>query len=205
MMQPFPFRSLACALVALALAQPAAAQRVVGATGPAPAPVNLDVTGLFLERFASVGDDLFIGGQPTEKALRDLKAKGVTTVVNLRMPQEMAQIGFDEAALLKELGITYVHIPLGGTPDNPYSPAALDRFAATMASAKGKVLLHCTIAWRASHMWGAYLIRERKMPVADALSHVRGVNLRENAPFGGQHPIEGFLGRTLPEMPRPKP
>ena len=67
------------------------------------------------------------------------------------------------------------------------------------------MLLHCTIAWRASHMWGAYLIRERKMPVADALSHVRGVNLRENAPFGGQHPIEGFLGRTLPEMPRPKP
>ena len=43
------------------------------------------------------------------------------------------------------------------------------------------------------------------MPVADALSHVRGVNLHENAPFGGQHPIEGFLGRTLPEMPRPKP
>ena len=116
MMQPFPFRSLACALVALALAQPAAAQRVVGATGPAPAPVNLDVTGLFLERFASVGDDLFIGGQPTEKALRDLKAKGVTTVVNLRMPQEMAQISFDEAALLKELGITYVHTRSAARP-----------------------------------------------------------------------------------------
>ena len=28
-------------------------------------------------------DDMFIGGQPTEKALRDLKARGVTTVVNL--------------------------------------------------------------------------------------------------------------------------
>lgn len=150
-MQSLPFRSLTCALVALALAQPAAAQRVVGATGPAPAPVNLDVTGLFLERFASVGHELFIGGQPTEKALRDLKANGVITVVNLRMPQEMAQVGFDEAALLKELGITYVHIPLGGTADNPYSPAALDRFAATMASAKGKVLLQCTTAWRASH------------------------------------------------------
>ena len=52
---------------------------------------------------------------------------------------------------------------------------------------------------------GACLIRERKMPEADALSHVRGVNLRENAPFGGPHPIEGFLGRPLPEMPRPTP
>jgi uncharacterized protein (TIGR01244 family) len=184
---------------------PAAAQNIVGTTGPVPAPVALDITGLFQEKFASVGDDLFIGGQPTETALRDLKARGVTTVVNLRMPQEMARVGFDEAALLTELGITYVHIPLGGTPDNPYSPAALDRFAATMATAKGKVLLHCTIAWRASHLWGAYLIRDRGMPVATALTHVRSINLREDAPFGTQQPIEGFLGRTLPELPRPKP
>lgn len=199
-----PFRVLSCLLVLMVFAVPAAAQKVVGATGPVPAPVPLDITGLFQEKYASVGDDVFIGGQPTERALRDLKAKGVTTVVNLRMPQEMARIGFDEAALLQELGITYVHIPLGGTPENPYAPAALDRFAATMASAKGKVLLHCTIAWRASHMWGAYLIRERKMPVADALAHVRSINLREQAPFGNQQPIEGFLGRTLPELPRPK-
>ncbi len=194
---------LLAAVLAAAFAVPAAAQRVVGTTGPVPAPVALDITGLFQEKFASVGDDVFIGGQPTERALRELKAKGVTTVVNLRMPQEMARIGFDEAALLKELGLTYVHIPLGGTPENPYAPAALDRFAATMAGAKGKVLLHCTIAWRASHLWGAYLIRDRKMPVAQALAHVRSVNLREDRPFGQQQPIEGFLGRTLPELPRP--
>lgn len=192
-------------LLVTALATPAVAQSVVGKgkTGPAPAPVVLDPTGLFQEKFASVGDDLFIGGQPTEKALRDLKAKGVTTVVNLRMPQEMEKVGFDEAALLKELGITYVHIPLSGSPQNPYAPAALDRFAAAMASAPGKVLLHCTIAWRASHMWGAYLIRERKMAVPAALDQVRAINLRENAPFGSQQPIEGLLGRTLDELPRP--
>jgi protein tyrosine phosphatase (PTP) superfamily phosphohydrolase (DUF442 family) len=48
--------------------------------------VNLDTTGLFQAKFVSVGDDMFIGGQPTEKALRELRAKGVTTLVNLRMP-----------------------------------------------------------------------------------------------------------------------
>ncbi len=75
---------------------PAAAQSVVGKgkTGPAPDPINLDITGLFQAKFASVGTDLFIAGQPTEKALRDLKARGVTTVINLRMPEEMKQIGF---------------------------------------------------------------------------------------------------------------
>ena len=200
-------RVLPFAALALVMALPAGAQSVVGKgrTGPVPDPVTLDITGLFQEKYVSVGDDMFIGGQPTEKALRDLKAKGVTTVVNLRMPQEMTRVSFDEAALLKELGITYVHIPLGGTPENPYAPEALDRFASAMASAQGKLLLHCTIAWRASHMWGAYLIRERKMPVAAALAQVRRINLREDAPFGSEQPIEGFLGRALPELPRPKP
>lgn len=195
----------AAALVAL-LAGPVAAQSVVGKgkTGPVPNPVALDISGLFQEKYASVGDDFFIGGQPTEKALRDLKAKGVTTVVNLRMPQEMAQIGFDEAALLKELGITYVHIPMRGSAENPYGPKQLDQFAATMASAQGKVLLHCTIAWRASHLWAAYLIRDRQVPVAAALAQARAINLREDAPFGNQQPIEGFLARTVPELHRPK-
>ncbi|MEQ1730148.1 MAG: sulfur transferase domain-containing protein, partial [Vicinamibacterales bacterium] len=127
---------------------PADAQSIVGKdkTGPVPNPVSQDITGLFQAKFATVGDDMFIGGQPTEKALRDLKARGVTTVVNLRMPEEMAQVGFDEAALLKELGIRYVHIPLRGSAENPYGPKELDTFAAAMASADGKVLLHCTVA-----------------------------------------------------------
>ena len=196
----FHLRILATATLALAVALPAAAQSVIGQgkTGPVPDPVTLDITGLFQTKFVSVGDDLFIAGQPTEKALRDLKAKGVTTVVNLRMPEEMTQIGFDEAGLLKELGITYVHIPMRGTPENPYGPKELDRFAETMAAAQGKVLLHCTVAWRASHLWGAYLIRDRKVPVEAALSQTRRINLRDEAPFGGQQPIEGFLGRSIP-------
>ena len=81
------------ALLTIALALPAAAQSVVGKckSGPPPEPVSLDITGLFQAKYASVGDDLFIAGQPTERALRELKAKGVTTVVNLRMPEEMKQ------------------------------------------------------------------------------------------------------------------
>ena len=201
------FSLVATVALTLAMAVPATAQSVVGKgkTGPAPDPVNLDITGLFQAKFASVGDDLFIAGQPTEKALRDLKARGVTTVVNLRMPQEMEQIGFDEAALLKELGITYVHIPMRGSPEHPYGPKELDMFAATLAATQGKVLLHCTVAWRASHLWAAYLIRDRKVPVAAALSQTRAINLRDEAPFGTQQPIEGFLGRPVPELARPKP
>jgi hypothetical protein len=111
------FRSLTAAALALLVTLPAGAQSVVGKdkTGPVPNPVSLDTTGMFQAKFVSVGDDMFIGGQPTEKALRELRAEGVTTLVNLRMPEEMAQVGFDEAALAKELGIKYVQIPMRGT------------------------------------------------------------------------------------------
>jgi len=203
----FRLRSLAAVALIVAATLPAGAQSVVGKgkTGPVPDPVTLDTTGMFQAKFSSVGDDMFIGGQPTEKALRDLKARGVTTVVNLRMPEEMARIGFDEAALVKELGMKYVHIPMRGSAENPYGPKELDTFAATMASAEGKVLLHCTIAWRASHLWAAYLIRDRKVTAATAVAQTRQINLMDEMRMGnGEQPLEGFLGRVVPEMAHPK-
>ena len=204
----FLVRTGAAAALTVSIALTASAQSVVGKgkTAPVPAPVTLETTGMFQDKFVSVGDDMFIGGQPTEKALRELRAKGVTTVVNLRMPEEMAQVGFDEAAVAKELGIKYVHIPMRGTAENPYGPKELDTFTAATASADGKVLLHCTIAWRASHLWAAYLIRERKTPAATALSQARLINLMDDRRMGGgQQPLEGFLGRVVPEMGHPKP
>lgn len=171
-----------------------------------PAPVELDTTGMFQAKFFKVGDDVFIGGQPTQRALRELKQQGVTTVVNLRTPEEMARIGFDEAALVKELGMRYVFIPMRGNAEFPYSPQSLRDFEAAMKSADGKVLLHCTIAWRASHMWAAYLIDERKVPVATALEQTRLINLMDNHRMDGdKQPLELFLGRDVPGLGHPHP
>jgi uncharacterized protein (TIGR01244 family) len=166
-------------------------------------PVILDTTGMFLAKFARVGDDLFIGGQPTEKALRELKAQGVTTIVNLRTPEEMERaVKFDEAALAKELGIRYVHIPVRGSGDMPYAPSTVTKFADALRTADGKVLLHCTIAWRASHLWAAYLISERNVPVETALANARAINLMDNHRMGGngRQPVEDFLNRQLPTL-----
>ena len=175
-------------------------------TGAVPAPVALDTHGQFQEKFARVGDDVFISGQPTEQALRDLHAQGVTTVVNLRTPEEMSKrVPFDEAALVKELGMEYVYVPVRGNAEFPYSPAAVKSFSAAMSGAKGKVLLHCTIAWRASHLWAAYLIQDRDVPVATALQQARTINLMDDMRMDGdQQPVEAFLGRSLPEVGHPK-
>jgi uncharacterized protein (TIGR01244 family) len=182
------------------------AQRLAGAnpTGSVPAPVELETTGLFQAKFAKVGDDVFIGGQPTERALRELSAQGITTVINLRSPPEMARIPFDEARLVKELGMEYVYLPMRGTKDLPYSPEAVKSLATAMKNAKGKVLLHCTIAWRASHLWAAYLMQYRNVPVVTALQHARMINLMDDHRMDGdQQPVELFLGRSIAEVGRP--
>jgi uncharacterized protein (TIGR01244 family) len=181
------------------------AQRVTGPrpSGAVPEPVLLDTTGMFFERFAKMGDDLFIGGQPTERALRDLKARGVTTIVNLRTPPEMAKVGFDEAAVAKELGIKYIYLPVRGDSTFPYAPATVDQFAKALENADGKVLLHCTIAWRASHLWAAYLIKDRGLSQEDALANARKINLMDGMRMvQGRQPVEQFLDRDLTALKR---
>ncbi len=143
---------------------------------------------------------LQIAGQPTADALREYAANGVTTVINLRTQQEMDNrnsVPYDEAALLEELGVSYVHIPLGG-PDTPYTPAAVEEFATAFEGADGKVLLHCTVAWRASHMWAAYLVKHKGYTLEEAIRHADAINLNGYKQPGKQ-PIELFL--ELEEKP----
>jgi len=203
------YSTLRAAAIAALVAIPFAAGSAQKLTGPnstvaPPAPVALDTTGMFQAKFVKVGDDVFIGGQPTEKALRELKAQGVTTVVNLRSPQEMTQqVHFDEAALVKSLGMTYVYLPMRGTPELPYAPQAVQDLTAAMRATNGKLLLHCTVAWRASHLWAAYLIEVRHVPVETALAQTRSINLMDDMRMSDIQPLEAFLGRPVPGLAHP--
>ncbi len=156
-----------------------------------PAPVKLEATE-FNEVLVSVGDDLFVSGQPSEQGLTELSQSGLTTVINLRTHFEMNDrntVPFDEAALLESLGIDYVHIPSGG-PNTPYAPEMVQTLAAAIDGAEGKVLIHCTVGWRASHLYTAYLHRYAGLNLADAVRHGQAINL-------GHLPLEGFLGAPI--------
>lgn len=114
------------AAAALFLTAPAFAQTAVHF------PQKLDTPG-FQGMIADTGP-AYVSGQPSEEALRKLAAEGVKTVINLRTQQEMdnrKQVPFDEAAVAKELGINYVHVPLGG-PNTPYTPEAVEMVAAAI-------------------------------------------------------------------------
>ncbi len=150
-------------------------------------PQMLDIKG-FRGGIARVGD-LYIAGQPmSATVLQDLKSEGVTTVINLRVDEEMnnrKSTPIDEARVLDSLGMKYIHIPSGGEK-NPFSPETLHKFASALDSSEGKVLLHCNSARRATHIWVAYLVKYKNMPLNEALAYGRAVNF-------GTTPIEGYL------------
>ena len=135
---------------------------------------------------------VFIAGQPSREALAQLHALGVTAVINLRTPAEMEdrqRVPYDEAAAVAELGMEYISIPLGGD-EHPYTPQAVGRFATALAEHQGPVVLHCTVGWRASYLWVAYLVREHGLTLQDALARGQAIALSPD-------PLEGLLGRRL--------
>ncbi len=168
----------------------------VWAADAPPLPEKVDATG-FRDVLAKTGD-VYISGQPTVEGLERMAKDGVKTVVSFRTPREMNNrdiVPFDEAAKAAELGMKYVNIPLGGD-DHPYNPDALATFAKVMEEANGKTLVHCTVGWRASHAWAAYLVKYKGVDINEATAHGRAANM-------GVPPMESLLGGdvtySLPE------
>ena len=97
-------------------------------------------------------DGVFAGGQPTPAQLRSAQAYGVRTVVNLRPDSEAS--GFDERALVRELGMAYVSIPVTGAPDVTRETAqALQRVLADPANRP--LLIHCSSGNRVGALFAA--------------------------------------------------
>lgn len=163
---------------------------LISAQGEFTFPKKLDLSG-FQGTVVETGN-LLISGQPDSAAFVLLKEKGVAAVLNLRTQREMDNknyVPFNEKVLVESLGMKYIHLPLGG-PDTPNTPEALENFAKALEGVKGKALIHCTVAWRASHLFAAYLIRYQNFPAAKAIEYARGINF-------GDLPIEGLLNQKL--------
>jgi len=118
---------------------------------------------------------VLIAPQPLAADLEALGAKGVRRVINLRTPEEMATLGFDEAAFAESKGMGYTLLPVAGNAG--FTPAALDAFSAAMASGDGDVLLHCASGTRAAHLYAAWLVREQGVSPEEAMRRVGPLGL----------------------------
>ncbi len=92
-----------------------------------------------LPNFHQVNEKLYRGGQPREGGFRELAARGVNTVLNLRDDDARADAEGTEA---RAAGLRYFNIPLGrlGSPTDEQVERALALISATE---NGVVFVHC--------------------------------------------------------------
>jgi len=127
-----------------------------------------------VNRIARYGP-FYFSGQPDESAFRRLaEEEGVTVVVNLRTTVETERLPFDEPALVEELEMEYVHIPIRSSR---ITREIVDRFTEVLAGTSGPVLVHCFVSMRVGGLWMAYLCLARDMDVEEAMEAGKAAGL----------------------------
>ena len=114
------------------------------------------------------------GGQPTAEQLKDLKAAGGQIVLDLRDPMEPRPV--DEPALVRELGMEYLNVPVrAGSLDD----ATLEQILAALRRAGNRtVFFHCGSGSRVGGALIPYFILDQGMEEQDAVEQAMRVGLR---------------------------
>lgn len=122
--------------------------------------------------FAQPRPQLYTAGQPSAAELQQAAAAGVTTLIDLRQPDEAR--GFDETAAAERLGLRYVRIPVAGAAGLTEANAQALRTA--LAQSQGPALLHCASGNRAGALLALLQAREGAS-VEDALTFGRAAGM----------------------------
>ena len=120
-------------------ATPAAHAAEVAAPPPSAAPLQL---------FEPL-PGLLTSGQPAPQDWAQIRARGVTTVINLRTPGELA--GRDEKAEVEAVGMRYIDIPVAHADGINGDNARLLHDALAPSHGRG-VLVHCATGNRAGSL-----------------------------------------------------
>jgi len=118
--------------------------------------------------------NVLTGGQPTAEQLTALKAAGGDMVLDLRDPMEARPV--DEAALVRELGMEYVNIPVrAGSLDDK----TLEHILLVLRRAGNRtVFFHCGSGSRVGGALIPYFILDQGMAEEDAVGQAMRVGLR---------------------------
>lgn len=104
-----------------------------GAAGARGLPASQGIT-----NFGKVDVTLYRGAQPDENGIKNLKALGVTTIINLRMPGDAEKA---EPKLAVANGIQYTNVPLAGV-GRP-TDAEVAKILSVIQQSQGPVFIHC--------------------------------------------------------------
>lgn len=125
----------------------------------------------YLDKATKVGENVWIGAQPSEQDFNEFAAEEVGAVINTRTMAEMKQLDFNEVEQASSLNITYDLLEIG--EGHAYSPAKLAQFNLLMtANAGKKTVLHCRSGHRASQLYAAWLVKYQGKSDAEALQAI---------------------------------
>lgn len=129
-----------------------------------------------IEKFFRVNKRVCTGAQPTKAQLAALKDEGIRAVINLREPQEYDAA--EEAAEVRALGLTYVHIPVK-TADP--KEEQLEAFLRTTRDPKiFPVFIHCGSGNRVGAFWLVRRVLVDGWTVEDAEKEAKQIGLRSS-------------------------
>lgn len=119
---------------------------------------------------------MFLASQPTAADFEHAKQNGIKTVINLRHAAENKD--FDEAALVQQLGMTYVNLPYNG-PEQ-LTDEVFDQARRLFATAERPMMMHCGSGNRIGPLWIAWRVLDGKVSWDEA--HAEAVQIGMKTP-----------------------
>lgn len=118
-----------------------------------------------------INDTFATGAQPGPAAFEWLRDNGYSTVINLNLPAARNFL-HDEPEIVARAGMRYIGMP---TDCSSLSPSQYEAFkkAATEASARGKVFVHCAANIKSTGFMHLFRVLELGVPPHDALADLK--------------------------------
>jgi protein tyrosine phosphatase (PTP) superfamily phosphohydrolase (DUF442 family) len=126
-----------------------------------------------LPNFHEVHPFLYRSGQPSLEGMKEIKDKGISTIIDLRAPSEGK---FEESAIAQQMGIKYINLVMSSKPPTKQQ---VETFLDTVKDAqahpeKGAVLVHCAHGSdRTGCMIGIWRVTQEGWPYDKAYAEMR--------------------------------
>ncbi len=130
-----------------------------------------------ISTFAQIESTIACGGATSPEAIREVKQMGFKTVVNLRLASEQGAMVDEEGAMVRALGMNYVHLPFNiQTPD----PQLVEDFIkAVSAPGSAPAYVHCAAGGRAAALWMIKRVKADGWTQAAALTEANALGLND--------------------------
>lgn len=125
-------------------------------------------------RNVHVAGPIYLAGQPSKAALKQLADDGVKTIISLRHPDEER---WDEEQACKELDLKFYRYQISSPGD--INKKLIDAIRKHLVAAKkdSGVMLHCASANRVGAIWLAHRVKDAGLTVAEASVEAKAVGL----------------------------